>query len=125
MASHGKNQVIAEPCPIAAAVDVMFNRWTTDVLWVLLHHGTKRFSELRDQVPGITPKVLAQRLRHLEQNGMIVRVAFSEMPPRVEYSATALARTLVPLFALLEAWSHEHGHEVAIARDAYMGPAPS
>lgn len=111
------------PCPIAPVAGIVFGRWATDVLWALIHHERLRFNELRRDIPRVTPKVLAQRLRQLERDGLVTRTYHREMPPRVEYEATTLAHTLVPLLMALAQWSNEHENDVNAARDAYTGPS--
>jgi DNA-binding HxlR family transcriptional regulator len=69
----------------------------------------------------ITPKVLAQRLRQLERDGLVTRTYYAEVPPRVEYESTPLALTLVPVFNELLRWSDAHLDEVHAARQAYDG----
>ncbi|WP_280266633.1 winged helix-turn-helix transcriptional regulator [Nocardia wallacei] len=108
-----------DPCPVSPVVDLFFGRWSTQVLWVLNHHGRMRFNELLQRIPGLTPKVLTQRLRQLERDGLVVRTYYPEVPPRVEYAATPLATTLRPLFNSLAEWSDEHLGEVLAARAAY------
>jgi DNA-binding HxlR family transcriptional regulator len=108
-----------DPCPIAPVVDLIFGRWTAHILWVLAHHGRQRFTELQRLVPAITPKVLAQRLRQLERNGLVVRTYHAEIPPRVEYERTALGDTLTPIFDQLVKWSDAHLDTVAAARANY------
>ncbi|RDI44402.1 winged helix-turn-helix transcriptional regulator [Nocardia mexicana] len=108
-----------DPCPISPVVDLFFGRWSTQVLWVLTHHGRIRFNELLQRIPGLTPKVLTQRLRQLERDGLVQRTYHPEVPPRVEYTATTLATTLRPLFNNLAQWSDEHLGEVLAARAAY------
>jgi len=110
-------------CPISPTASVIFGRWTTEVLWALVHNGTLRFSDLKRHIPEVTPKVLSQRLRQLERDGLITRMYFREVPPRVEYAATALAMSLVPIFAALERWSQEHVSDIEAARASYDGPA--
>jgi DNA-binding HxlR family transcriptional regulator len=95
----------AEACPIAPVVDVVFSRWTTPILWTLNEYGRQRFVELERRIGVITPKVLTQRLRQLERDGLIVRTYYPEVPPRVEYEITELGRSLGPLFASLAEWS--------------------
>ena len=95
----------AEACPIAPVVDVVFSRWTTPILWTLNEYGRQRFVELERRIGVITPKVLTQRLRQLERDGLIVRTYYPEVPPRVEYEITDLGRSLSPLFASLAEWS--------------------
>ena len=107
------------PCPFEPAVDVVLGRWTSHVLWILAHHGEMRFSELRAAIPQITPKVLTERLRQLERNGLITRRYQAAMPPRVDYAVTPLARSLIPVFRTLAAWSDEHLPEVSAAQRHY------
>jgi DNA-binding HxlR family transcriptional regulator len=108
-----------EPCPIAPAVDVLFGRWTASVLRALTSHGRLRFGELRAHMPAITSKVLSQRLRQLERDGLVVRTYHREMPPRVEYEATELGRTLAPVFDRIAVWAENHLDEVRSARTRY------
>jgi DNA-binding HxlR family transcriptional regulator len=108
-----------DPCPIAPVVDLVFGRWTSHVLWALAHHGRLRFNELQAQVPGITPKVLTERLRQLERDGLVARTYHREIPPRVEYETTPLGQTLVPVFQALTKWSDEHLAEVQSAQRGY------
>lgn len=92
-------------CPIAPVVDVVFSRWTTPILWALNEYGRQRFVELSRRITTITPKVLTQRLRQLERDGLVVRSYYAEVPPRVEYEISDLGRSLGPLFAALSEWS--------------------
>ena len=94
-----------EACPIAPVVDLVFSRWTTPILWTLNEYGRQRFVELERRIGAITPKVLTQRLRQLERDGLIVRTYHAEVPPRVEYEITDLGRSLGPLFHTLADWS--------------------
>jgi DNA-binding HxlR family transcriptional regulator len=106
-------------CPIAPVVDIVFSRWTTPILWQLNAHGRQRFSDLRDLVDGITAKVLTQRLRQLERDGLVARTMHAEIPPRVEYEITDLGRSLAPVFSALVNWSQDHLTAVAQARNSY------
>ncbi|WP_405585256.1 winged helix-turn-helix transcriptional regulator [Streptomyces sp. NBC_01092] len=107
-------------CPIAPVVDIVFSRWTTPILWTLHEYGRQRFVELERRIGTITPKVLTQRLRQLERDGLVVRTYHAEVPPRVEYEISELGRSLAPLFAALSEWSVHLG-EVERARVAYDG----
>ncbi|KJL47010.1 putative HTH-type transcriptional regulator YybR [Microbacterium hydrocarbonoxydans] len=106
-------------CPIAPVVDIVFSRWTTPILWQLNAHGRQRFTDLRDLVEGITAKVLTQRLRQLERDGLVERTSHPEIPPRVEYEITELGRSLAPVFAALVTWSEDNLDRVADAREGY------
>ncbi|WP_214408053.1 winged helix-turn-helix transcriptional regulator [Pseudonocardia lacus] len=113
---------VAEPelaCPIAPVVDIVFSRWTTPILWVLHEYGRQRFVELARRITTITPKVLTQRLRQLERDGMVTRTQHAEVPPRVEYEITDLGRSLAPLFAGLAEWGAENLDRVHRARATY------
>jgi DNA-binding HxlR family transcriptional regulator len=108
-----------DPCPITPVVDLVFGRWTSHVLWALARDGRLRFNELQRRVPGITPKVLTERLRQLERDGFIARTYHREIPPRVEYETTALGQTLVPVFQALTHWADEHLADVREAQRDY------
>ncbi|MBT2492609.1 helix-turn-helix transcriptional regulator [Streptomyces sp. ISL-96] len=126
MAAKATETVLAPPstdpeqaCPIAPVVDVVFSRWTTPILWTLNAHGRQRFVELERRIARITPKVLTQRLRQLERDGMVVRTYYPEVPPRVEYEISELGRSLAPLFAHLAEWSTANLAKVDRARNDY------
>jgi DNA-binding HxlR family transcriptional regulator len=106
-------------CPISPVVDIVFSRWTTPVLWSLHAFGRQRFVELERRIKGITPKVLTQRLRQLERDGMVVRTYHAEIPPRVEYEISELGRSLAPLFAHLAEWGTANLELVDAARRQY------
>jgi DNA-binding HxlR family transcriptional regulator len=92
-------------CPITPIVDIVFSRWTTPILWSLNEYGRQRFVELQRRIATITPKVLTQRLRQMERDGLITRTYHAEVPPRVEYEISELGRSLGPMFATLAEWS--------------------
>ncbi|MES9541030.1 winged helix-turn-helix transcriptional regulator [Actinomadura sp. NPDC000600] len=108
-------------CPIAPVVDLVFSRWTTPILWTLHEYGRQRFVELQRRIGTITPKVLTQRLRQMERDGLVVRTYHPEVPPRVEYEISELGRSLAPLFAALAEWSAENMEKVERARRAHDG----
>ena len=113
---------LADPelaCPVAPVVDIVFSRWTTPILWALHKHGRQRFVELERGLTSITPKVLTQRLRQLERDGLVARTYHAEVPPRVEYEITELGASLGPLFAHLATWADARLGEVERARSAY------
>src|SRR3954453_19117414 len=105
-------------CPIAPIVDIVFSRWTTPILWALNEFGRQRFVELARRITTITPKVLTQRLRQLERDGLVVRPYHAEVPPRGEYEISELGRSLGPLFASLADWSGNL-EKVEAARESY------
>ncbi|GLW06845.1 HxlR family transcriptional regulator [Microtetraspora sp. NBRC 13810] len=108
-----------QACPIGPVVDIVFSRWTTPILWALHEYGRQRFVELERRITTITPKVLTQRLRQLERDGLVIRTYHPEVPPRVEYEISELGRTLAPLFATLAEWSAANLDKVEAARLTY------
>lgn len=108
-----------DACPIGPVVDLLFSRWTTPILWTLNEAGRQRFTEIARSIPTITPKVLTQRLRQLERDGLVVRSYYAEVPPRVEYEISPLGRSLGPLFAHLGEWLSANMPEVTNARSRF------
>ncbi|TCC25162.1 winged helix-turn-helix transcriptional regulator [Kribbella speibonae] len=113
-----------QACPIAPVVDLVFSRWTTPILWTLNEYGRQRFVELQRRIGTITPKVLTQRLRQLERDGLVTRTYHAEVPPRVEYEISPLGRTLAPLFHSLADWS-PNLTKVEAARKSFDTQAPA
>jgi DNA-binding HxlR family transcriptional regulator len=103
-------------CPVSPVVDIVFSRWTTPILWTLNEFGRQRFVELQRNIRTITPKVLTQRLRQMERDGLVVRTYHPEVPPRVEYEISELGRSLAPIFAHLADWSADNLWKVERAR---------
>lgn len=94
-------------CPVSRALVALDGKWTILVVRDLLS-GTKRFSELRRSLVGISPKTLTDRLRGLEEHGLVERRIYAEVPPRVEYSLTDAGRTLEPVLVSLAQWGRTH-----------------
>ncbi|WP_406444927.1 helix-turn-helix transcriptional regulator [Streptomyces sp. NBC_01613] len=106
-------------CPVSPVVDIVFSRWTTPILWTLHALGRQRFVQLQRNIRTITPKVLTQRLRQMERDGLVVRTYHPEVPPRVEYEISELGRSLAPIFAHLAEWSTENLKKVERARQEF------
>ena len=83
-------------CPVARTAQIIGNKWTPLIVRDLAQ-GCRRFSELERSLHGISPKTLAERLRRLEQEEVIVRRCFAEVPPRVEYTLTPKGESLLPI----------------------------
>jgi len=81
-------------CPIARTAEIISGKWTLLIIRDLVS-GVKRFNQLERSLHGISPKTLSERLRSLEEEGIIVRQTFAEVPPRVEYSLTEKGHDLV------------------------------
>ena len=87
-------------CPVTLVMEMLQGKWKNIVLYELCIHNTVRFGELKKNLPGITNTMLTSTLRDLEDNGLIHREQYNEIPPRVEYSFTEKGRDLYPLFYL-------------------------
>ena len=74
----------------------------------LLFQGTKRYRELRQNLPGITERMLTMQLRELEQSGIVQRKVYAEVPPKVEYSLTELGLSLEPVLQVMLSWSEKY-----------------
>lgn len=91
-------------CPMPDIAGLIGGKWKLIILQILIFHGTKRFNELRRSINGITQTMLTNQLRVLEEDGLISRKVYAEVPPRVEYSATSRATELTPMFQAMHAW---------------------
>lgn len=94
-------------CSVEAAIEAIGGKWKGVVLYHLAD-GTKRFNELRRLIPSVTQRMLTKQLRELEQDGIILRQVYAEVPPKVEYSLTEFGQTLMPILKELEQWGNQY-----------------
>ena len=94
-------------CPVGIATGIVGGKWKPLILFYL-QTRTQRFSELHRLIPHTSKKMLTQRLRELERDGIIRRKVFAQVPPRVEYSLTRHGQSLRPLLELMAAWGKRH-----------------
>jgi DNA-binding HxlR family transcriptional regulator len=94
-------------CPLTYSLNLIGGKWRLPILWALWKNKTLRYNELKGQVEGITNMMLAQTLKELERNGMILRKQYMEMPPRVEYSLTKVGEQLIPSLESLAKWGRQ------------------
>ena len=90
-------------CAMDITMHFIGGKWKTVVLWYL-RNKTRRFGELKKQIPDITEKMLSIQLKALEEDGLISRQVFAEVPLRVEYSLTDFGRTLIPVLEAIATW---------------------
>ena len=95
-------------CPVATTVQLIGNKWKLLIIRNLIYNGKQRFSEFLKTIPAISKKVLTDNLRALEEDGLIEREVFAEVPPRVEYSLTALGMSLKPVLDAMREWGTEY-----------------
>lgn len=94
------------------------NKWTILIVYALTQ-GTKRYSELKQQITGVSPKMLIQNLRNLERCGVVARCVYPTVPPKVEYSLTPLGESLVEPLAILGEWAYNHLQDVKNSIEYY------
>jgi DNA-binding HxlR family transcriptional regulator len=101
-----------ESCPVSACAEILGGKWTI-LLIRDLADGRSRFCELERSLDGISPRTLSLRLRALEEQGIIERRTFPEVPPRVEYSLTEKGQGLVPIIEGMRTYGREYLEPVA------------
>ncbi|WP_346010045.1 winged helix-turn-helix transcriptional regulator [Pseudomonas viridiflava] len=95
------------------AFALLSGKWKLEIMW-LLNQRIYRFGELRKAITGVTQHMLTAQLRELENDGLITRTVFAEVPPRVEYAITDKARALGPTMEALNTWWSEHGKSLPV-----------
>ena len=99
------------PCPVELTLLLISNKWKILIIRDLLE-GTKRFSELKKSITNISQKVLTSNLREMEENGLLSRKVYPEVPPRVEYTLTKVGYSLEPLLTDMDKWGTWYRNEV-------------
>ena len=94
-------------CPVEMTLQLIGDKWKVLIIRDLLT-GTKRFNELMRSVTGITQKVLTSHLRAMEEDGLLTRKVYAEVPPRVEYTLTTTGRSLKPLLDSMVIWGTDY-----------------
>ena len=99
-------------CPVATTVQLIGNKWKLLILRNLIYSGKQRFTDFAKTIPGISKKVLTDNLRALENDELIEREVFAEVPPRVEYSLSDLGKTLKPILDAMFEWGTDYKSNV-------------
>lgn len=105
-----KEQSIAKElpaCPVETTLMLIGDKWKVLILRDLMT-GTKRFGELKRSLGSVSQKVLTAQLRDMEENGLVIRQIYAEVPPRVEYSLTELGESLKPILDFMENWGKNY-----------------
>jgi len=98
-------------CPVEATLDVIGGKWKATILYKLMQEP-KRFSDLKRQLPTITQRMLTLQLRELEEDGIVHREIYQQIPPKVEYSLTDFGKTLEPILLAMLKWGDQYTSQV-------------
>ncbi|MDE6058649.1 MAG: helix-turn-helix transcriptional regulator [Clostridia bacterium] len=99
-------------CPVATTVQLIGNKWKILIIRNLVYNEKQRFGDFIKSIPAISKKVLTDNLRALEEDGLIDRQVFAEVPPRVEYSLTELGKSLKPILDAMSDWGTDYKHHL-------------
>jgi DNA-binding HxlR family transcriptional regulator len=105
MLKRRKNRTPHPQCPLSECMAFIGGAWTPNIIWYL-SSGPRRFSELRADIPLVSAKVLTQRLRELEERGILSRTVMDTSPPSVEYALTDLGREFMPVIRAISDVGH-------------------
>ncbi len=94
-------------CPVASTVQLIGNKWKLLIIRNLLK-GSQRFMQLKNGIPGISQKVLTDNLRAMENDGIVSREIFAEVPPKVIYSLTDIGKSLLPIIDAMADWGDKY-----------------
>jgi DNA-binding HxlR family transcriptional regulator len=103
-------------CAVEAAISLIDGKWKSVVMFHLMA-GTMRFNELKRAIPGVTQRMLTNQLRELEDDGLVARKVYPQVPPKVEYSLTELGDTMTPILKALKAWGDKNIERFAKPRE--------
>lgn len=111
--------VLSRACPSRTVLRHLTDRWTPLIIAVLGAQPEVRFKDLKQQVEGISPKVLTETLRSMETDGLVARRVTASVPPRVDYQLTELGKTTVEPINALRGWAETHLEEVLANRERF------
>jgi DNA-binding HxlR family transcriptional regulator len=98
---------------VAAAAAVLSSKWTPQIIYAV-SHGVRRFCNLQKEVGGVNPRTLSARLDELERAGILAKVSYPEVPPRVEYTLTSKGRDLLPILNTMAAWGDKYARASSV-----------
>lgn len=105
---HSQEKQLARCESMCRLQSVISGKWKILIIWYISFYKMQRFNELQRRLDGITHATLANQLKELENDGLINRKAYPEVPPHVEYTLTDLGESFVPLLKQMQTWSEEH-----------------
>jgi DNA-binding HxlR family transcriptional regulator len=109
-------------CPVQYTLSYLGGKWQIGILWSLKEKPL-RFGVIKKRLANITEKMLMQELRFFEQQGMVERKVFTEIPPKVEYRLTAKGQTLMPIISSILEWGYANLQNEKVSKEMFMTPA--
>ncbi|WP_438347072.1 winged helix-turn-helix transcriptional regulator [Paenibacillus sp. FA6] len=94
-------------CPVTHTQLIISGKWKLPILWQLSKQ-TRRFSDLQRSLPGVSKGILTRHLRELEEDQMVHREVYKEVPPKVEYSLTSTGKSFIPILESMSEWGENH-----------------
>ena len=99
-------------CPVTPLLVMLQGRWKSQIMYELCIYDSVRFGQLKKDLPGVTNTMLTKSLRELEEDGLVHREQFNEVPPHVEYSLTDMGHDLLPVFYAIMNWGFKYEKEI-------------
>lgn len=106
-------------CPVEVTADIIGGKWKTVLLYYLIQ-SSRRFNELRRLLPEVTQRMLTLQLRELEQDGIVHREIYKEVPPKVEYSLTEFGTSLAPIIMQMLDWGEQYLEKVQEQKEGHL-----
>ena len=119
-AHFSDNHLTNQFCPVTDVIDRISDKWSVHAIIALGKSDKLRFGELKKSIHGISQRMLTVTLKNLEQDGLLTRTVYAEIPPRVEYKLTVLGRSLLGQLIHLSAWASENMDHILRSREEYI-----
>ncbi|MBC8054032.1 MAG: helix-turn-helix transcriptional regulator [Sphingobacteriaceae bacterium] len=114
------NRTTNHYCPVTDVIDRISDKWSVHAIIMLGRNEKLRFGELKKGIQGISQRMLTVTLKHLEQDGLLTRTVFPQIPPKVEYQLTELGRSLLGQLIQLSEWASENMNHILRAREEHI-----
>lgn len=119
-AHFSDNRTTNHHCPVTDVIDRISDKWSVHAIIMLGKTDKMRFGELKKGIHGISQRMLTVTLKHLEQDGLLTRTVYPQIPPKVEYQLTELGRSLLGQLVQLSEWASENMNQIFRAREEYI-----
>lgn len=102
------NECLVTGCPIGYTLSIVGGKWKWIIVSFISQYETIRYGKIKDSLPKIAHKTLSQQLKELEEDGIIYREQYNQVPPKVEYSLTEKGKTLIPILEHMSQWGKQN-----------------